>query len=96
MIFVITLLTFSAIFIVRAILKMNQYQDQLNQLLRQSDAEQPANIGLVNDAQFTESLLALGRVRLRDHDGSPAPEPVEVSSSASARPDRSRTPVQEL
>ena len=95
MIFVITLLTFSAIFIVRALVKMNQYQHQLDQFATQFRAEQTANPEPVNDVQFTESLLALGKVRLRDHDGSPAPEPVEVSLSASTRPAQSRTRVQE-
>jgi hypothetical protein len=95
MIFAITLLTFSVIFIVRAMVKMNRYQHQINQFLAERQVEQSPNIKLVNDVQFTESLLALGKVRLRDHDGSRALEPVEASLSASTRPDQSRTRVQE-
>jgi hypothetical protein len=96
MILAIALLAFSAISIVTALVKMLEYQRQLDQFASNSQTKQPANIGPVDDVPFTESLLALGRVRLRDHDGSPAPEPVEVSSSASTRPGQSRTRVQEL
>jgi hypothetical protein len=94
----IVLLVFSA-FSVVAVIKLRETRNNLDHLLGQLDqtdsvAQTPT--GVPADVQFTESLLALGKVRLQAHDDFPTPEPAAVSSSVSARPGRSRTRVQEL